>query len=179
MNLMEILLEAGNEPALSQLGENLGLDSTKTRSVIGELVPTLSQAMQRNSGQPQGLEALAGALARGNHQQYLEQPAALTKPDAIMDGNAILGHLFGSKDVSRNVAAHASQNSGVDTGIIKKMLPMVAAMAMGALSKQTGGGSGLMPGAGSGTSDLLTTLLDSNRDGSVADDVLNLAKKFF
>ncbi|MEM8636431.1 MAG: DUF937 domain-containing protein, partial [Pseudomonadota bacterium] len=45
--------------------------------------------------------------------------------------------LLGSKDMSRQVAAQASQRSGVDNGIMKQMLPLVAAMAMGSLSKQS------------------------------------------
>jgi hypothetical protein len=55
------------------------------------------------------------------------------------------------------------------------MLPIVAAMAMGALSKQTGAGQRLQGDSGN----LLTSLLDSNNDGQVLDDVLNLARKFF
>ena len=99
-------------------------------------------------------------------------------PRRILDlgcGNGILGHILGSKDASRNVAAHAAQASGVDASIIKKMLPVVAAMAMGALSKQTDSGRRLKDDGGG----LLGSLLDSNQDGQVLDDVINLARKLF
>ena len=70
--------------------------------------------------------------------------------------------------------------SGVSPDIIKQMLPMLATMAMGALSKQTGGGSQLKSPAGGGSPmDMLGSLLDSNNDGSSMDEVLDLAKKFF
>jgi len=39
--------------------------------------------------------------------------------------------------VSRAVAGRASEQTGIGTDILKKMLPMVAMMAMGGLSKQT------------------------------------------
>lgn len=46
-------------------------------------------------------------------------------------GNQILGHIFGSKDASRDVATQASQQSGVDTSVLKKLLPILAgAVAM-------------------------------------------------
>jgi len=61
----------------------------------------------------------------------------LSRQETVQDGNAILGHLFGSKDVSRAVAGHAAAQTGIDTGLLKKMLPLVASMAMGSLSKQT------------------------------------------
>jgi hypothetical protein len=41
-------------------------------------------------------------------------------------GNEILGHIFGSKDTSRDVAAQASQQSGVETSVLKKLLPIIA-----------------------------------------------------
>ena len=77
-----------------------------------------------------------GALQGGRHDRYLDDPAELARPETVQDGNAILGHLLGSKDMSRQVASHAAQKTGLDTGILKKMPPMVAAMAMGSLSKQ-------------------------------------------
>lgn len=55
------------------------------------------------------------------------------------------------------------------------MLPMVAAAMMGAMGQQTqsAGRSGANPAG------MLGALLDSDGDGSVADDLLGLAGKFF
>ena len=51
-------------------------------------------------------------------------------------GNQILGHIFGSKDASREVAADASQKTGIDPSVLKKLLPIVAGMvAMHYISK--------------------------------------------
>ena len=90
----------------------------------------------------------------------------------------------GSKEVSRQVASHASQQTGVSSDILKKMLPVVATMVMGGLSKQsnTGGGAlaGLLGGASkqqSGGQSLLTSFLDADGDGSVADDLLGMFLK--
>jgi hypothetical protein len=61
-------------------------------------------------------------------------------------GNQILGHIFGSKDKSREVASQASQQSGVDSSVLKKLLPIVAgAVAMHYMSKRgRSGGGGLL-----------------------------------
>jgi hypothetical protein len=64
------------------------------------------------------------------------------------DGNAILGHVFGSKDMSRGIANQAADLSGISSAILKKMLPVIAAMVMGALAKRMTGGAGRGQGGG-------------------------------
>jgi len=89
-----------------------------------------------------------------------------------MDGNNILGHLLGSKDASRNLASQASASTGIDAGLIKKALPLLAGLAMGVVGKSQnsdGGQSGGLP-------DILGSL--GSGDFGV-DDMLDIAKKFF
>ena len=75
----------------------------------------------------------------GQHQQYVDDPAMLDHPDTVADGNAILGHVLGSKDASRQVANQASAATGLGADLLKQMLPVVAAMTMGMLSKHAAG----------------------------------------
>jgi hypothetical protein len=178
MNLLNLLLDSQNSPAIKQLAANFGLSEDAAKSAVSEMVPALSRGLQKNASTSQGLEALTGALSKGNHQRYVDQPESLTNNEAVTDGNAILGHIFGSKDVSRQVASHAASATGLDSGILKKMLPMVATMVMGSMSKQATS-SGLPGGSdASGTGGLLMQLLDSDKDGSVMDDIIGLAGKF-
>lgn len=58
------------------------------------------------------------------------------------EGNKILGHLFGSKTNSRSVARYAASDTGIEQETIKKALPLVAGLVMGALSKQREAGAG-------------------------------------
>ena len=178
MNLVNLLLDSQNSSAIKQLAENFGLSEDAAKSAVSEMVPALSRGLQKNASTSQGLEALTGALSKGNHQRYVDQPESLTRDEAVTDGNAILGHIFGSKDVSRQVASHAASTTGLDSGILKKMLPMVATMVMGSMSKQAASSS--LPGGSdtSGASGLLMQLLDSDKDGSVMDDIIGLAGKF-
>ncbi len=137
MNLFDMLSSSAGQAAMGQLSQQFGLDQNQTQSAVKALLPALSGGLKRNVSQPGGLEALMGALNNGSHDQYLDRPEALAQPDAVNDGNAILGHLLGSKEVSRAVATKASARSGVPDGLLKQMLPVLATMAMGALSKQT------------------------------------------
>ncbi len=182
MNLLETILNSQDGGAVRQLAQNFGLDQDQAASAISNLVPALSSGLMRNVSKGDGLQSLLGALSGGQHQRYLQDLSTLGQPETVADGNGILGHILGSKDVSRQVARAASQQSGVGEEILKKMLPIVAGLVMGALSKQRPSLGMASQQQAAGGSDILGTFasfLDSNRDGSVADDVLGIVGKLF
>jgi len=191
MNLLETLLSASGGGVVKEIAGGLGISADDAQAGVKNLAPALARGLSRNAKQPGGLEALLGALQSGNHQRYVDEPQQLARRETIDDGNKILGHIFGSKDVSRNVAGHAAQETGMDAGVLKKMLPMLAAAAMGSMSKQvpaagSGSGGGLLSGLlgggqqkDAGVAGLVEGFLDSDQDGAVVDDLLDMAKKFF
>ena len=136
MDMLESILNAQGGGATRQLGKQFGLDDSQVSSALSALVPALAAGFQRNMSSPQGLEGLISALGGGQHQRYLDDGSALSRAETIADGNGILGHVFGSKDVSRQVASRAAAQTGIGEGVLKSMLPIVAAMMMGTMSKQ-------------------------------------------
>ena len=137
INLFDMLTQASGGAAVQQVSKQTGLAPDQTQMAIKALLPAISAGLQRNVGQEGGLESLLGALQSGQHAQYLDQPESLARPEAISDGNAILGHLLGSKDTSRAVAGQAAKKTGISSDVLKMVLPMVASMAMASLSKQS------------------------------------------
>lgn len=177
MNILEAITGAQNGAAVDQLASQFGLKPDQASSAIGALVPALAAGLKHNTSTDSGLSGLLGALAGGRHEAYLDNPGKLAEPATTADGNAILGHLLGSKDVSRQVAARASQQTGIDTGILKKMLPLVATMVMAGLSKRSGAASGGIrdpQAARGGITSMLEPMLDRDRDGSMVDDVAGM-----
>ncbi len=181
MNILETIMQAQGGGLMRQLAGAVGVDERSLQSVIGEVVPALSRGIQRNVSTESGFSSLANALAKGDHQRYLERPEQLRQSAAQLEGNAILGHIFGSKDVSRNVAGAAARETGVDAGIIKKLLPLLAPVVMGALSSRASSAGMLSRGGSSSSSSLgaIASFLDFDKDGSAIDDVLNIARRFF
>lgn len=181
-SLLDTLLEASGGDVVRQLSREFGLPESQTQDALGQLAPALARGIQRNTRTSNGMDSLVKAVSGGNHDRYLDRPQEIGGAATVADGNSILGHIFGSKDVSRNVAGRAAQQTGIDSDLLKKMLPVVATLAMGALSKQGVSGGFLSDASepsGSSGGDLLTQFLDADRDGSVIDDVLGLAQKFF
>jgi hypothetical protein len=184
MNILEALLNAQNGDAARQLGSQFGLGEDQTAAALSAIVPGLAAGFARNASSG-GLAGLTTALASGRHEAYLDDPGLLTSPATTADGNGILGHVLGSKDASRALAAQASQASGISPDLLKQMLPVVAAMMMGAMAKRSSGGA--LPGGfgpsqagvpGGGLLDMLAPMLDRDRDGSVVDDVAGMLGKF-
>jgi hypothetical protein len=180
MNILEAMLAAQGGGTTRQLGQQFGLDESQVSSALSALVPALSAGLQRNMSSPQGLEGLAAALGGGQHQRYVDDVGTLGRADTVADGNGILGHIFGSKDVSRQVASRAAAQTGIGEGVLKNMLPVVAAMMMGTMSKQAANSGGAQASLSSGGSliDMLAPMLDSNRDGSMVDDVIGMLGRF-
>ena len=136
-----------------------------------------------------GLAGLLQAVQNGNHGRYMDNIGQqLGMSETAMDGNNILGHLLGSKEGSRAVARQASESSGVGYDVAKKILPLLASVVMGGLNKQANSTGlmqnlgGLLSGSQRVDNNQLTgfaRLLDMDGDGSMVDDVVSLAGKFF
>jgi hypothetical protein len=178
MNLLESITSSPG--ATTQLAQRVGLSESQTQSALKALLPALSSGLKKNTAQPSGLENLLSALNSGNHEKYLEQPEQLSDQSAVAEGNGILGHLLGNKETSRRVAQRASQQTGISDDVLKRLLPLVATMVMGALSKQSAPArTEARSGAGGDLFGTLAPMLDADGDGSVADDLLGMAGKFF
>ena len=184
MSLLETILSAQGGNLIKNLSAANGIDPQQALAVLGKLVPGLSQGLNNNTNKSGGLEALFGALQKGNHRDYLEDSKKAFSSEGVLDGNGILAHILGSKDASRSLASQVSADTGVGSSIIKKMLPQIATMVMGALgtqSRSSGALSGLAGMLGGGqqkqANSLLTSFLDRDHDGSIVDDLMAMAAK--
>jgi hypothetical protein len=171
MNLLDLVTGNQNSGVVDQLAAQFGLAPNQANAAVGALMPALAAGLQKNMSTEAGLAGLLGALSGGGHASYLENPKSLSDPSATADGNGILGHILGSKEVSRQVAANASQRTGIDPAILKKMLPVVAAVVMGGLAKSKVAKTAEPRQSASGLASMLGPLLDKDRDGSLIDDL--------
>ncbi|MCR9269401.1 MAG: DUF937 domain-containing protein [Hyphomonadaceae bacterium] len=188
--LLDLLAGTQARPAKQQLGQQFGLSEDMTQQAMAALIPALAAGLKSNASQPGGVEALLGALNKGSHSRYLDEPSLLGRPETRDEGNGILGHLLGSKEVSRSVASRASEKTGLDSAVLKQMLPIVATMVMGSLSKKSEepetvsqlagllGGGQPQPNDG-GLGGLLGGLLGSGRQKPAQSDGLGMLGALF
>lgn len=151
MNLSELLPSS----ALDALASQLGIPRDQAERGAKALLPAILGGLGDKAG---GLQADdAGTLEAhldllGGDQ--LADNVIGPQPTDVDKGNQILGNIFGSKEVSRDVAGHASQSSGIDPALLKQMLPILAMLVAGYLSKRAGGQQG-------GLGSILTSVLGS------------------
>jgi hypothetical protein len=111
------------------LASQFGLSPDQANAAVGALLPAVLGGLQKTeeSGSLGGLTDIVSNM--GAPEQDVDS------------GNSILGHIFGSKDVSRQVATHASQQTGISDTILKAMLPVVAGLVAQQVAKKMGGGA--------------------------------------
>lgn len=139
MTLFETLTRAQNGEAMKMMARQFGLSEQLTEQALEALMPAFSAGLKRNAADPMGVAGFMQALSTGQHARYFDNLQEAFRPEGVAEGNGILGHLFGSKEVSRAIAAQAEQATGVGQEIFKQMLPVVASTLMGGLFKQSTG----------------------------------------
>ena len=190
MTINEILAQTGGVQAMAR---ELGISETEAATGAAALAPAVLGGFKKQAqAQPAGfggLGDLLGQLGGGGLLDNVLSP----QPTDVSRGDEVLGQVFGSKDVSRTVAQNASARTGLDPSLLKKMLPIVAMMVTGYMSRQQGAGAsgasgagglggllgGLLGGGAAGTqsgSGLagLASMLDMDGDGNPLDDILGM-----
>ena len=198
MNITDLLAQAGG---LKSIARELGVNEQQVSSGAAALLPALMGGFRKQAQAGGGADAVAQLLGSLGGSGLLDNVLS-QHPTDVAQGNALLGTLFGSKDVSRAVAQGAAQQSGVDPALLKKMLPMLAMAVGGMMMRQQGGGGapsqpaggalgalgglvgGLLGGrgaapaaGGAGLGGMLMGMLDQDGDGNPLDDVMRMLGK--
>ncbi|MDH4414026.1 MAG: DUF937 domain-containing protein [Rhizobium sp.] len=142
--LFDMMLQAQNGMAMDAMAKQYGLAQEQAAKAVAALMPAFASGFKRNTTNPYDFSVLVQAMTSGNYAKYFEDMSSAFTPQGIADGNQILQQLFGSKEVSRAIAAQAAQLSGIGQDILKQMMPVMADTLMGGLFKQT---AGQFPGA--------------------------------
>lgn len=192
MKITDILAQMGG---IQSMARELGVNEDQAANGAEALIPAFLGGFKKQAqSQPGGLEGLGGLLGQLGASSLFDQVLG-PQPTDVNQGNAVLGQLFGSKDVSRAVAQNAASQSGLDPSLLKKMLPMLAMLVAGFMAKQRNTGTeSLSSGQGGGLGGLLgglggllggqgaaasgwASMLDLDGDGNPLDDILQMAGK--
>ncbi|MEM7339089.1 MAG: DUF937 domain-containing protein [Actinomycetota bacterium] len=166
---------------VAQIAQTLGTDDSTASSAIAAALPAILGGMAKNTQSQSGATSLASAL--NDHDDSVFGQLGDLLGSGGGDGAAILGHVLGQRQPY--VEQSVSKSSGISVDLIMKLLPILAPLVMGYLSKQRSsqgldaGGLGdvlnqerrtqetAQPGLGG-----LAAILDADGDGSALDDIL-------
>lgn len=177
---------------LQQIADRLGLDPAQAQGAVSAALPLLLATLGRNTAQPDGAQALFGALQR-DHAPSADGGignllgSVLGGGTAQSDGAGILGHIFGSQ--TPQASANLGQASGLDSGRSSQLLQILAPIVLSFLARRFLGADDANAGqlgqalgqerqraqADPGVSGLLGGVLDQDGDGQLGvGDLLKL-----
>jgi hypothetical protein len=191
-SLEDLLGQQQGNQAVEQISHSLGANSAATNSAIQMALPMILGALAKNAQQPEGAEALASTLQKNHDGGILDNLGGFIGENQQTNDNGlgILGHVFGNKQGA--VAHQVSQSSGLDIGQVAQLLITLAPIVMGYLGRQkqqqnldAGGLSNLlseqqqqMQSSGNPMMDMISSFMDSDKDGSSMDDIASLAANY-
>ena len=144
MSLTDELLAKLQGAPLQQVSQQLGISDTQASGAISAALPVLMGALGNNASQPQGAQALLGALQ--NNHSGLDLGGVLgsvlggggASGGAASDGAGILGHIFGGSQ--QKVETGLAQATQLDSGRTSQLLQILAPFVMAFLAQRLGGG---------------------------------------
>ena len=145
----DLLAQLQGAPA-SQFAQQLGISQEQSSAAIGAALPLLMGALGRNASQPQGAQALFGALQKDHAGLAIGSVLGAVMGGAQSrqaNGAGIVGHIFGGNQ--QRAEAGVAQATGLAQGQAGQLMKMLAPIVMAYLAKQvmSGGGSQQASGA--------------------------------
>jgi hypothetical protein len=149
--------------ASRQLSANLGLDQRAASQLIPQVIPMIMGGLKRQMETRGGAERLDHILNKYGSEDVLGDIGALMSAKASQaNPDPNLGGLLGESGVQASQLI--GQKFGLSLDKAKSLIPMLAPLILGALSKKKNraGGTGL---------DGLASLIDRDGDGNILDDI--------
>jgi len=186
-SILDAIQQQLGPDSIQQMSSALGADPATTSAAISTALPALLGGLSRNASRPDGAASLDQAL-NAHDGSILDNLGGLLGGGAGGGGGiggAILGHIFGRKRDA--VEAGVSRSSGLDAGQVAQLLAMLAPIVMGVLGRmkrQQGVDATTLPNileqgspaAAASEGFDLRSILDSDNDGDVTDDLGRLGK---
>jgi hypothetical protein len=135
INWFDLMRQAQGGAGLENLARQFGLSPQQANAAVAALMPAFAMGLQRAAMNPATMAALFQSVSTGPFAAFWDSAAQAFTPQAKQEGNRVLDQLFGSDEVSRRVAQQAAAFSGVGVDILQQMLPLLAGMVAGGLTR--------------------------------------------
>jgi hypothetical protein len=138
----DTLQSVQGESVPTRLAAAFDIAPAEAEAIMRAVMPELTWRVATRTLSRGGLADLVEMLGNGDPARHLDR-ADLLRDEAVRAyGNEILAHLLGSKDKSRTLAARAARQCRLDQRLVRRMLPGLAAVAMGTLAVRARSGLG-------------------------------------
>ena len=138
-SLTDQLFDQLSGAPLRQISQQLGIGQAQAAGAVSAALPLLLGALGRNASQPQGADALFGALQNDFAGADLGNILGAVlggggAPTRQTNGAGILGHVFGGQQ--QRAEAGLGQATGLSSGQSGQLLKILAPIVLAFLAKQ-------------------------------------------
>lgn len=133
MPILDRLSKAQGGQAFANLARAFHLPPTKVEPAVGAMIGALIGQIDAKTRSRRFLARLVELLGEHAHHQVLENPTMLGTTATQVLGNQTLNVVAG-REASKKIARQAAAQSGVSEMVAEYLLPVVAAMLVGALA---------------------------------------------
>jgi hypothetical protein len=130
------ITRAQNRLAISNLARAFHLPRPQAKTAILVMLGALTQSFDEQTLSRGTLARLIELLGKNDYERVLETPTLMGATSTQVIGNDALTALAG-RDTASRVASRAATAAGISEMIAEYLLPVVAALFMGALSAKT------------------------------------------
>lgn len=189
-NFLDQLIEQFSGPVIGMISQYLGINREQTTMALSQILPILTKALANNASQTEGASALHTALEKDHDGSILENLSSFLMNFMVGDGSGILKHVLGNQ--ASLVARFVSQNTGLSPAVVASLMQVAAPIVMGLLGKErkkqemsAHDVAGVLQTTSKDVEKtdpinmgMIGRLLDSDKDGSVMDDVAQMGMYF-
>ena len=131
----DILGSAQGGKLIDNLAQAFGLTPEQIRSAITALTPALALGLRNAASNPEVLNKVVDGLSHPTHAAaFMDHSVACCEETATL-GQGAITQLFGSGSTAGQVAQIAARDAGVRPDILTQLLPVLASVVLGGLSK--------------------------------------------
>jgi hypothetical protein len=133
MSLMTLLDRAQGGGLFANVAAGLDLDGAETQKAMRKLCPAIAARLKEKASADENLfQTLLDLIEDGGQGSPLDDAEALTAPEAIADGNAILDDIYGSRNAA--MVALRETDPTIPERELSKLAPISATAVVAALA---------------------------------------------
>lgn len=192
-NILDGILSNLGQQGVEKIAAKAGVSPDIAKGLMKQVGPVILAKMGRNAESSEELSSLDTAIAKDHDGSIFNNIDDLVSSDVDTKGGKILGHIFGGSEsvVTKAISEKSDISEDQGSSLMEMMAPLVLGQ-LGKMKSDSNGGFDMAmlqqvlgkerDAADADKGNLLMgaakMFLDKDKDGSITDDLLDIAKGF-
>lgn len=190
MDLTQLIGAGIRKKVESIVSERFNLTPKEAAAVVAIALPLLNGALRKNASTKKGAVDLTDAISQDHNGSIFDDLFGTLMNDSTQqDGSKIVDHVLGSRQTAATKVI--SKSTGISTDQAAQVLEILSPVVLGALGKHLNSDdpeevSSMLDAINTRqekqvpqSTDVVTQILDKNKNGTALDDIAQMAMQLF